>query len=58
LAVDIDSTRAMFVDDSSSDCLALHVAGPDLVWRVRYDLLGMENPLLDQSPDHVIGHAD
>ena len=58
MAVDIDPTRAMFAGDSSCNCLALHVAGPDLVWGVGYDLLGMQNPFLDQAPDYVIGYAN
>jgi hypothetical protein len=57
LAIDVDPTRAMFAGDSISNCLALHVTGPDLVWGVGYDLLGMQNPLLDQASNHVTGHA-
>jgi hypothetical protein len=48
----------MFAGDSRSNCHALHVAGPDLVWGVGYDLLGRQNSLLDQAPDHVTGHAN
>lgn len=47
----------MFTGDSSSNWFTLRVAGSDLVRGVGYDLLGMENVFLDQTPDHVIGHA-
>jgi hypothetical protein len=45
LAVDINPKRAMFMSDSGGNCLALHIAGPNLVWGVGYDLLGVQNPL-------------
>jgi hypothetical protein len=35
----------MFMSDSGGNCLALHIAGPNLVWGVGYDLLGVQNPL-------------
>jgi len=57
LAADVDPARAMFTGDSSSNCLTLHVTGSDPAPGVRYDLLGVQNALLDQAPDRVIGHA-
>ncbi len=47
----------MFTRDSGSNYLALQIAGLDLVWGVRYHLVGMQNPLVDQAPDEVTSHA-
>jgi len=58
LAVDLDLTRVMFTRDSSRDCVTLHVTGSDLVRRVGYNLLGMQNSFLDQAPNHMIGYAN
>jgi hypothetical protein len=48
----------MFMSDSGGNCLALHIAGPNLVWGVGYDLLGAQNPLDDQAPNEVTSHAN
>jgi hypothetical protein len=41
--------------DGSDDGLTLQVTGSDLVRCVGYDLFGMQNMILDQTPDHMIG---
>ena len=48
----------MFTGYSGSNYLALQIAGPDLVWSVGYDLVGMQNPLVDQAPDEVSSNAN
>ncbi len=47
----------MFATYSRSDRLTLQVTGSDLVRCVGYDLLGMQDALLNQAPDHVIVYA-
>ena len=47
----------MFTGDGGSDCLTLQIAGPDLVWGIGYDLVGRQNPLVDQAPDEVMSNA-
>lgn len=47
----------MFTGDGSSNCLTLQIAGPDLVRGVGYDLVGMQNSLVDEAPDEVASHA-
>ena len=54
MAIGIQPTRAMFTGDGGSNCLTLQIAGPDLVRGVGYDLVGMQNALLDQAPDDVM----
>ena len=47
----------MFTGNSRSDRLTLQVTDSDLVLCIGYDLLGMQNALLNQAPDHVIVYA-
>jgi hypothetical protein len=58
LAVGIVLTRAAFTGDGDSDSLTLQVIGSDLVRCVGYNLLGMQNSLFDQAPNHMIGYTN
>jgi hypothetical protein len=47
----------MFTGDGGSNCLTSQIAGPNLVRGARNHLLGMQNALSDQTPDHVMAYA-
>jgi len=47
----------MFAGDGGSNCLTLQITGSDLVWGIGYDLIRVQNPLVDQAPDEVASHA-
>ncbi len=51
------ATRATFSRDRCGDALSLQVGCAYLVRRVRYDLLGGEDSILDGSADRMMGHV-
>ena len=48
----------MSAGNGGSNSLTLQIASPDLIRVVGYDLVGVQNFLIDQAPDEVMSNAN
>ena len=58
LSFDVAATRAMFAGQRDSNRLGIQIARTDLPRGVGHNLLGGQNPILDQPADRVTGDAE
>jgi transposase len=55
LSLNIVTTRTMFPCQRSRNSVAAQIACANLPWSIRHHLLGRQNPVVDQSPNYMIG---
>jgi hypothetical protein len=55
LSLNIVTTRTMFPRQRSRNRVAAQIAYANLPWGIRHHLLGRQNPVVDQAPNHMIG---
>lgn len=48
----------MSAGNGGCNWLTFEIAGPDLIRGIGYDLISMQNPLVDQAPDEVMSNAN